>query len=140
MCADSVEEPVWLEARAGGAWRSLALPGRGGEPLLNAAHVGRDQYGPGPVAEHQLGRPGAVVPAQPQHRVGHHGRAAPARGAVDEHSRLRLVLQDPGGETRRRRPGRGRLSPAVIGHRRVRDPFWAEGRPLGPEFGHFVSA
>ena len=32
------------------------------------------------------------MPTQPQHRVGNHGRAAPARGAVDEYSRLRLIV------------------------------------------------
>ena len=62
------------------------------------------------------------MPAQPQHRVGEHARAAPARAAVDEHSRLRLIVQHPRGEASRRRPHRGPLSQAVILHRRVRDP------------------
>ena len=52
----------------------------------------RAAFGPGPVAQHQRRRPGAVVPAQPQHRVSEHDRTVPARGAVDEHFRLRLII------------------------------------------------
>ena len=111
--------------------RSLTSPGRRSEPPLDAAHVGGDQLRFGPVAQHQRRRPGAVVPAQPQHRVGEHGRAAPARAAVDEHSRLRLILQHPHGEARRRRPHLRPLPPAVILHRRVRDLPGAESRLLG---------
>ena len=44
------------------------------------------------------------------------------RGAVDEHSRLRPIVQYPRGEACRRRPHRGPLPQAVIMHRRVRDP------------------
>ena len=50
---------------------------------------------------------------------------------MDEHSRLRLIIQHPYCEARRRRPLRGPLTPAVILHRGVRDPPGPEGGPLG---------
>ena len=69
-------------------------PGCLGEPPLDAAHVGRDQPCLGPVAQHQRRRRGrAFVPFEPQDRVGNDGRAAPARGAVDEHSACGSIVQ-----------------------------------------------
>ncbi len=98
---------------------------------LDAVYRGRDQLRLGPVTQHQRRRPGPVMSAQAEHRVGEHGRAAPARAAVDQYSRIRLIVQYPCGEARRRRPHRGPLPPAVILHRGMRDLPGAEGGPLG---------